>query len=145
MLFRSNASRTVLVGNASTAIYSDPVYNFATINSNVSSGIITSTTVINPGFGYNQNNPPIVLIEPEPTVSEQIVAVKADGDFGIIVGMDTSLSIGSTTPRISFNLKSESYDNNALGIGYSSLNTLKNSNGSYVTYSGISTGDYFVI
>ena len=47
--------------------------------------------------------------------------------------------------KISFNLKSESYDNNALGVGYSSLNVLSNSNGSYVTYSGISTGDYFVI
>jgi hypothetical protein len=134
-----------IVGNGVTAAYSVPDYNFAVANSNAISGIVTSVIISNPGFGYDKNNPPLVLIEPEPTKTEKIISYKADGDFGLIVGMDTSLSIGSTIPKIKFNLKSESYDNINLGIGYSSLNELTNSNGSFVTYSGISTGDYFII
>jgi len=47
--------------------------------------------------------------------------------------------IGTTSPKISFTLKSEQYDNNTLGVGYSSLNIFG------ITNSQLSKGDYFVI
>ena len=131
--------RYISVGSGATSIYSDSTYNFASAIANITSGIVTSITITNGGFGYDQNIPPLVLFESEPTKIEEIVSIKAKGDFGIIVGIDTSLSIGSTTPKIKFKIKSESYDNNTLGIGYSSLDSFG------VSYSGISTGDYFVI
>ena len=137
--YSSSINRYIAVGNGATSIYSDPVYNFASIVANTSSGIVTSITITNSGFGYDQNNPPKILFEPEPTKIEQIISIKAKGDFGIITGIDTSLSIGSTTPKIKFKLKTESYDNNTLGIGYSALDSYG------ISYSGISTGDYFVI
>jgi hypothetical protein len=137
--YSSSLDRYISVGIGATMIYCDPVYNFATATSNTTSGIITSITITNPGFGYNSNNIPKILIEPEKTKFEEVVSIKAKGDFGIIVGIDTSVGTGSTIPKIKFNLKSENYDNSTLGIGYSSLNTYG------VISSGISIGDYFII
>ena len=139
ILYLSNSSNYVLVGNGATSIYSIPSYNPATAISSVSSGIVTSITITNSGFGYDQKNPPNVLIETEKVKIEKIISIKAKGDFGIIVGVDTSIGTGSTIPKLIFKLKSESYDNTTLGIGYSALD-------SYGVYaSGISTGDYFVL
>jgi hypothetical protein len=138
-LYLSNSSNYVLVGNGANSIYSIPSYNPATAISSISSGIVTSITITNSGFGYDQKNPPNVLIETEKVKIEKIISVKAKGDFGIIVGVDTSVGTGSTIPKLIFKLKSESYDNTTLGIGYSALD-------SYGVYaSGISAGDYFVL
>jgi photosystem II stability/assembly factor-like uncharacterized protein len=139
ILYTPNYDRYILVGSGATSIYSTPVYNLAKAISNVNSGIVTSITITNPGFGYNQKNPPKVSIEPDTALIEKIISFKAKGDFGVIVSIDTSLAIGSTLPQLIFKLKSESYDNTTLGIGYSALNSYG------ITYSGISTGDYFVI
>ena len=127
------------------SFYSIPGYNFASATSNATSGTITSITITNPGFGYKQSDPPKVLIQSEKTKIEEIESIKAKGDFGVIVGIDTSLSgiaiiTGpNTIPRIKFKLKTESYDNTQLGIGYSALNSYG------IQSSGISVGDYFVI
>ncbi len=137
--YSPNLDRYISVGIGATMIYCDPVYNFAAATSNTTSGIITSITITNPGFGYNLNNAPKVLIEPEKTKIEEVVSIKAKGDFGIIVGIDTSVGTGSTIPKIKFKLKSENYDNNTLGVGYSSLNTYG------IVSSQISIGDYFTI
>jgi len=131
--------RYISVGSGATSIYSVPVYNFASAISDATSGIVTSIIITNPGFGYNQANPPKVLIESEKTKIEEIESIKAKGDFGIIVGIDTSISIGSTIPKIKIKLKTESYDNTQLGIGYSALNSYN------INSSGISAGDYFII
>ena len=60
--------RYISVGSGATSIYSVPVYNFASAISDATSGIVTSITITNPGFGYNQANPPKVLIESEKTL-----------------------------------------------------------------------------
>ena len=134
--------RYVSVG-VQTAIYSDPLFNRATAISNVSAGVVTSISISNGGFGYSQDNPPSVLIEPDPVKTEVIKSIKALGDFGRIIGINTFVTgtpgIGTTTPKVEFILQSEYYDNATLGIGYSSLNSLS------VTYSQLSKGDYFVI
>lgn len=129
----SEDGRYVLVGNNSTVIYAEPIYNRATATSSVLSGVVTSVTITNAGFGYSESTPPSVIIESDVTKSEKIRSIKAKGDFGII----KFVGVGATT--IDFVLQSEQYDNANLGIGYSSLNTYG------ITYSELEVGDYFTI
>jgi hypothetical protein len=135
--------RYVAIGAGATAIYSEPVYNRATAISSTTNGVVTSIQIVNPGFGYDSNNPPPVLVETDTYKTELVKSFKVDGDHGIIIGVTTYIAgtpgIGTTSPKISFTLKSEQYDNNTLGVGYSSLNVFG------VTNSQLSKGDYFVI
>ena len=135
--------RYVAIGSGATAIYSEPVYNRATAISNITSGVVTSIQIINSGFGYNSNTPPPVIIEPDSFNNELIKSLKVVGDHGIIIGITTYLAgtpgIGTTSPKISFTLQSEQYDNSTLGIGYSALNSFG------ILNSQLSKGDYFVI
>ena len=135
--------RYVGVGFGGTAIYADPIYNRAVAVSSVSAGIVTNISILNGGFGYSPNDIPPVLIEPERSKTEKIRSIKVKGDFGTIIGINTFVpgtpGIGTTSPKLEFVLKSETYDNSTLGIGYSSLNTFG------VSYSNLSKGDYFVI
>ena len=135
--------RYIAVGAGATVIYAEPVYNRATAISSTTSGIVTSVQVINPGFGYDVNNSPPVLVETDNYQKELVKSFKVTGDHGIIIGVTTYISgtpgIGTTSPKISFTLKSEQYDNSTLGVGYSSLNIFGINN------SQLSKGDYFVI
>jgi hypothetical protein len=135
--------RYVAIGSGATAIYAEPIYNRAEAISSVTSGVVTSIQIINGGFGYDLNNPPPVIIEPDSYNTELIKSFKVTGDHGVIIGVTTYISgtpgIGTTSPKISFTLKSEQYDNSTLGIGYSSLNIFG------VLNSQLSKGDYFVI
>ena len=71
---------------------------------------------------------------------EKLVSVKVKGDYGDIVGINTfASSPGIQTGRLEFKLKSNTYDNNNLGIGYSSLNTFG------INSSQLQIGDYFAI
>jgi hypothetical protein len=131
----SEEGRYILAGNSSTILYAEPIYNraTATASANLITGIVTSITLTNPGFGYSQERPPAVIVASDTTKSEKIRSIKAKGDFGII----KYVGVGVTT--IDFRLQSEQYDNANLGIGYSSLNAYG------VTYSELQVGDYFII
>jgi hypothetical protein len=132
----SSEGRYVVVGSAATIMYSEPVYNRATATSSTTNGIVTSVTITNGGFGYSQTNiPPVIFESPKPN-REKVYSIKAKGDFGTIVGINT---IGVGASSLEFKLKSETYDNTNLGIGYSSLDKFG------VTYSQLEQGDYFVI
>ena len=135
--------RYVAIGVGATAIYSEPVYNRATAASTTNNGVVTSIEIVNPGFGYDINNPPSVLVETDTYKNEVVKSFKVEGDHGIIIGITTYIAgtpgIGTTSPKISFTLKSEQYDNSTLGIGYSSLNIFG------VLNSQLDKGDYFVI
>jgi hypothetical protein len=132
----SYEGRYVAVGSASTIMYSEPVYNRATATSSSTNGIVTSVTITNGGFGYSQSNVPPVIFESAKPNREKVYSIKAKGDFGTIIGINT---IGIGISSLEFKLKSETYDNTNLGIGYSSLDKFG------VTYSQLETGDYFVI
>jgi hypothetical protein len=132
----SYEGRYVIVGSAATIMYSEPVYNRATATSSSTSGIVTSVTITNGGFGYSQSNVPPVIFESAKPNREKVYSIKAKGDFGTIIGINT---IGIGASSLEFKLKSETYDNTTLGIGYSSLDKFG------VTYSQLETGDYFVI
>ena len=132
----SYEGRYVVVGSAATIMYSDPIYNRATATSSTTNGIVTSVTITNGGFGYSQINTPPVIFESAKPNTEKVISIKAKGDFGTIVGINT---IGIGLSSLEFKLKSETYDNFTLGIGYSSLNVFG------ITYSQLEQGDYFVI
>ena len=128
--------RYIVVGSAATIMYSEPVYNRATATSSITNGIVTSVTITNGGFGYSQTNIPPVIFESAKPNREKVYSIKAKGDFGTIVGINT---IGIGLSSLEFKLKSETYDNANLGIGYSSLDKFG------ITYSQLEQGDYFVI
>jgi len=138
-----NDGRYVLIGFGGTSIYAEPVLNRATAVSSVSGGIVTSITVTNGGFGYSPTNPPQVIVESDTCDKELVRSFKAIGDHGVIVGVNTFVTgtpgIGTTTPKIEFVLKSETYDNTSLGIGYSSLNSYQ------ILAPQLTKGDYFII
>lgn len=132
----SYEGRYVVVGSAATIMYSEPIYNRATAISSASNGLVTSITITNGGFGYSQSNiPPVIFESPKPN-KEKVYSIKAKGDFGTIVGINT---IGIGVSSLEFILKSENYDNANLGIGYSSLNVFG------ITYSQLEKDDYFII
>jgi len=133
----------VAVGAAGTIITSTPVYHGATAQSVVTNGQVSSINITDGGFGYFNYDIPSVIIESEIFKKELIRSFKVKGDYGNIIGVTTFLAgtpgIGTTSPKIDFRLKSETYDNSTLGIGYSSPNTFG------VTASQLQKGDYFVI
>lgn len=129
----ADEGRFIAVGTAGTAIYAEPIFNRATGISSVTNGSVSSVTITNPGFGYQYNITPPVIIESDTILSEQIRSIKVVGDFGLI----KNVSVGNSF--INFELESERYDNTTLGIGYSSLNTYG------VNFSELQVGDYFVI
>ena len=135
--------RYVTIGFGGTSVYAEPVLNRATAFASVSGGIVTSINITNGGFGYSSSNLPQVLVESDTYDKELIRSFKVIGDHGIIVGVNTFITgtpgIGTTTPKIEFVLKTETYDNTTLGIGYSSLNVFG------ITNSQLQKGDYFVI
>lgn len=139
----------MIVGSSGTSLYSDPVYNRASGIGSVTSGIITSIQITNEGFGYFASNLPSVIVESDTTKAETIYSVKVKGDYGTIIGINTfpqgTPGIGTTSPKVEFVLKSNYYDNSNLGIGYSSINTFTDENNNLITYSQLSSGDYFVI
>jgi hypothetical protein len=133
----------VAVGFGGTSVYAEPVYNRAIGTASVSSGIIDSIIVTNGGFGYSALNLPQVIIQSPIYNAEEIRSFKSIGDHGVIVGINTFVTgtpgIGTTTPKIEFVLRSETYDNSTLGIGYSALNSFG------ITEPQLEKGDYFTI
>jgi photosystem II stability/assembly factor-like uncharacterized protein len=151
-VFNSNIGdygRYVIVGAAGTSSYADPYYNRATAVGSVTSGIVTSAQITNGGFGYPYGSFPPVLVPSDTLKDETIFSTKIIGDYGSIIGIKTFAQgvagIGTTLPRVEFQLKSNYYDNLNLGIGYSSINQFKDANNNSITYSQIGIGDYFVI
>jgi hypothetical protein len=67
------------------------------LSANISFGSVDSISVVSPGFGYTQSNPPLVLVESPNIKREYLNNVSYSGDFGIISGIQTtSVSFAST-------------------------------------------------
>ena len=106
----------------------------ATGISSISSGIVTSVTIINPGFGYTTSNPPVVLFASPTSVVEKISNVSYYGDFGYISGV-AKTSVGVASTGLIFDLV----------IPLDSDLRKSSVVGSAITVSGIQTGYYFVV
>jgi len=127
---------TTNVGIATTIFEFIRNYKKATATSSITSGIVTSIRITNPGFGYTSTNPPIVIIE-SPKISdyvEDISLVTYTGDFGIISGVST-VSVGVASTGIVFDLviPKDSFLRDSSIVGTA------------ITVSGIQTGYYFVV
>ncbi len=105
----------------------------ATATSTIINGVVTGVTITNPGAGYTQTNPPLVLIGPPSQQTETCDVSSYSGDSGVIVGF------GITTVGLTNEIGLDFH------IPYNS--ELRNTNlvGAAITLSGISVGDYFTI
>ena len=105
----------------------------ASATASITSGIVTTITITSPGTGYTSSNPPVVLIEAPKLIKERIDVTSYVGDYGIIVGVGTT--VVSAQDQLIFDLfiPKNSFMRNS---GYV---------GSAVTISGISTGDYLTV
>ena len=92
----------------------------ATATATISNGVITATTITNPGLGYNSSNSPKVLA-PFPTYkSELLDGINAVAGFtGIVTGIGTTTGIG-TDLALKFHLDSANinWTGNTLKSGY---------------------------
>lgn len=129
----------VFVGYSGTVFHTVPLLHKAKASCTITNGQVTSTTIEDGGFGYVSINGNVLtpdIIISQPTVKlEKILTIKAEGDFGKIVGLHTSnTGIGTTTPSIKFELLSDYAES-----GYESLNMLG------ITSSQLDVGDYFIV
>ncbi len=86
----------------------------ATLLSSISGGSVNSISVISPGFGYSQTNPPIVLIDSPTPKKEYLNNVTYLGDFGIISGIkSTNVGFASTGLVFDLYIPSSSYLRNS--------------------------------
>ena len=69
----------------------------ATATLSLTNGVVTGSSIVNPGFGYSQAHPPQVIAQ-APTFSTEIITTIGtfNGNSGIITGISTSVGIGTT-------------------------------------------------
>tara|TARA_Y100000004_G_scaffold95231_1_gene106697 strand:+ start:4064 stop:15256 length:11193 start_codon:yes stop_codon:yes gene_type:complete len=69
-----------------------------TATASITAGVVTSITLGTAKTGYSQSNPPVVLIEPPTPLVERINSgITFAGDFGTIVGVATTSTVGVAT------------------------------------------------
>ena len=68
----------------------------ATATLSLTNGVVTGSSIVNPGFGYSQAHPPQVIAQ-APTFSSEIVTTIStfEGASGIITGITTSVGVGT--------------------------------------------------
>ncbi|MGA1048012.1 MAG: hypothetical protein ACO3UU_08365, partial [Minisyncoccia bacterium] len=80
----------------------------ATATISIVNGSLSTATITNPGFGYNSENPPQVLVPLPDPVYEKITRITGiEGQSGNIIGIGTTVGIG-TDLAINFKLPSVS-------------------------------------
>jgi hypothetical protein len=96
-------------------------------------GEVTSISIESVVSGYNQENPPTVLVEPPTAKIERNKTQNYEGDFGIIVGLGVTV-LGA-------------YNQIVMDLYIPQDSALKDSNlvGVPVVQSSLSEGDYFVV
>ena len=104
------------VGSAITVSISAPhavgvgVGTTAAATATITNGQVTSITIVNPGFGYSQNNPPQVLA-PLPTFSKEDVnnITTVEGFSGIITGITTTTGTSGNPLALKLYINSTSF------------------------------------
>lgn len=130
--YYSELQQTLISVGVGTIIQSSLESTKAVITSSVTNGIVTSLTIVNPGYGYSESNPPIIQIAPPKAKYELIENVKVEGDFGKIVAISTVVGI-NTDFAIEFEFEIDPTLNSSLFSNFS------------LTESGIKTGYYFAV
>lgn len=99
----------------------------------ITSGVVTSITITQPGTGYIQANPPVVLISPPTLLDEENDVTSYSGDHGIIVGFGTTTISSQTQLILDVHIPTNSYLRDPALVGVA------------VTISSLSKGDYFIV
>jgi len=87
---RSNVGVGTTVGPQNSA-------SIATGTATIINGSVSSVSVVNPGFGYTNTNPPQVIIEQPKIISELVENITVvQGFSGIITGITTTAGIGTS-------------------------------------------------
>ena len=122
----TSSSTTVTIAAPSTGTQTTAV-------ANVSGGIVTSFTISEAGTGYTSTSLPSVIIESPVLVREEMTVSSYAGDYGVIVGFNTT-NLGSQNKLI-FDLfiPKDSFMRDPTYVGTG------------ITISGISTGNYLTI
>ena len=102
-------------------------------------GTVTGFTVTAGGSGYTSANPPIVIIEAEPPVTEKIQQVTYQGDYGLVEEITDFASGDSGAVNSLDTIKFRIIPNPEIFI------TSGNSAPNKITSTAITAGDYFVI
>jgi hypothetical protein len=93
------------------------------------SGQIGSINIIDSGAGYSSEEPPIAIIE-EPSINYEIInGVEYEGDFGVIVGIQTTIIGNSFGIIFDFSIPTNSYirnqSSNRVGIATDGISGIK--------------------
>jgi hypothetical protein len=100
----------------------------------VSGGKVTFIGIDDGGSGYSNSSPPIVLVSPPNPSGEVAYKVDYTGDFGLITGIGTTtVGLSSVGLVFEFTIPENSPLKDASIVQ------------EQITYSGISTGDFFII
>ena len=97
----------------------------------ISSGIVTTLNLSGYGTGYT--SVPDVLIEPPKQVSEKINVLSYTGDYGVVVGVGTTVSSSQNQFIFDLYIPTDSYMRDTDVVG------------SAITVSGLSTGDFLTV
>ncbi len=100
----------------------------------ISSGRVTSIGITDGGSGYSQASPPLVLVSPPVPSGEVAYKAEYTGDFGLLTGIGTTaIGVSSVGLVFEFTIPENS--------------PLKDPSivEEPIVYSGISTGDFFII
>jgi len=106
----------------------------ATSTATISSGKVSNISIDSGGSGYSESNPPVVLVSPPTPIGETAFKVVYEGDFGFITGIGTTVvGVSSLGLVFEFSIPEDSI-----------LKDLTIVDEEYI-YSGIGTGDFFVV
>ena len=111
------SSTSLVIGIPTTGI-GVGVGTTATATATITNGGITTTTIVNPGFGYTSDIPPQV-IAPTPFLQTELIEniTTVEGFSGIVTGISTTRPT-ATKLALEFYLSKDSGDYTGLGTGY---------------------------
>lgn len=121
--------------NSPSVIIQSPVGfgSTAIATSSISSGVVTSISLVGYGTGYTSDNPPLVIIENPTFESETDFVEEYEGDFGFITGISTSsVGVASTALVFDFYIPQDSFLRNSSITGVTTISNIK-------------VGDYFIV
>ena len=87
----------------------------AVATATITNGVITGTTITNPGLGYSAYTPPQVLVELPTFQTEKLTAISnVEGFTGIITGISTTTGTGSHPLALKFFFRADKAANGLL-------------------------------